>query len=183
MTTSRTPTPPGTASARRDPRCDPARLLLQVVAASYVQIWWPPCDQPVYTDRLPVWQDGDYVDPDTGELLPTWDGALDQLAADPDARPAHVARFGRQTDMKGIIAPVLANPTRELERLSKPRRVPRALSEKERARWFAALAGDEIAMRQDLFDLSAFLLATGLRIGEALALLWREVDLGTGELR
>jgi hypothetical protein len=83
----------------------PRRLLLQVVAASYVQIWWPPCDRPVYTDRLPVWQNGDYVDPDTGELLPTWDEALDQLTHDPDARPAHVARFGRQTDMKGIIAP------------------------------------------------------------------------------
>ena len=45
-----------------------------------------------------------------------------------------------------------------------------------------ALAGDELAVRQELFDLSAFLLATGLRIGEALALLWREVELGTGEL-
>ena len=70
---------------------------------------------------------------------------------------------------------VPANPTRELERLSaQPRRVPRALSEEERARWFRALVGDQVALRQDLFDLSAFLLATGLRIGEALALLWRE---------
>jgi integrase len=34
-----------------------------------------------------------------------------------------------------------------------------------------------------LFDLSAFLLATGLRIGEVLAVLWRDVDLDMGVLR
>ena len=43
--------------------------------------------------------------------------------------------------------------------------------------------GDRVALRQDLFDLSAFLLATGLRIGEALAVLWRDVDLEMGALR
>ena len=78
---------------------------------------------------------------------------------------------------------VIANPTRELERLSsQPKRRPRSLSDSERARWLAALAADEVAIRQDLFDLSAFLLATGLRIGEALAVVWREVDLESGEL-
>jgi integrase len=43
--------------------------------------------------------------------------------------------------------------------------------------------GHQVALRQDLFDLSAFLLATGLRIGEALAVLWRDVDLDLGVLR
>ena len=92
--------------------------------------------------------------------------------------------------VSGVMAPAVrhgavpANPTRELERLSaQPRRVPRALSEEERARWFRALLGDQVALRQDLFDLSAFLLATGLRIGEALAVLWRDVDLEMGALR
>ena len=62
--------------------------------------------------------------------------------------------------------------------------MPRALSEEDRARWFRALVGDQVALRQDLFDLSAFLLATGLRIGEALAVLWRDVDdLDLGVLR
>jgi hypothetical protein len=83
----------------------PRRLLLHVVAASYVQVWWPAFDQPVYTDRLPVWDGGDYCDPDTGENLPTWGQALDRLADDPDAEPVHVVRFGRQIDMQGIIAP------------------------------------------------------------------------------
>ena len=82
----------------------PRRLLKQVIAATYVQLWWPAFDQPVYTDRLPVWVDGDYADPDTGELLPTWGQALDQVDADEDARPAHVVRFGKQADMQGIIA-------------------------------------------------------------------------------
>jgi site-specific recombinase XerC len=79
---------------------------------------------------------------------------------------------------------VPANPTRELERLSvQPRRLPRALFEAERARWRLAQMGDQVALRQDLFDLSAFLLARGLRIVEALAVLRRDVDLDLGVLR
>ena len=85
----------------------PRATLRQVVKATYVQVWWPPHDQPVYVDpdSFPVWDGDDYVDPRTGEVLPTWDQALDQLDADPDARPVHVMRFGTQTDMRGIIAP------------------------------------------------------------------------------
>lgn len=83
----------------------PRQLLRQVIAASYVQIWWPSYDQPVYADRLPVWSAGGYCDPDTGEVLPTWDEAIDLMDSDPEARPAHVVRFGRQTDIQGLIAP------------------------------------------------------------------------------
>ncbi len=50
----------------------PRAVLRQVVRATYLQLWWPPFDTPVYVDRLPVWDGGDYVDPDTGEVLPTW---------------------------------------------------------------------------------------------------------------
>jgi predicted DNA-binding transcriptional regulator AlpA len=45
-----------------------------------------------------------FLDPATGVLLPTWDEALDDLAADPAAQPAHVVRFGQQVDYKGIVA-------------------------------------------------------------------------------
>ena len=38
-------------------------------------------------------------------MLPTWADALDQVADDPDARPAHVLRLGSQYDAAGIIAP------------------------------------------------------------------------------
>lgn len=83
----------------------PRELLRQVVRATYVQVWWPPCDQPVYTNVQPLWDGSDYVDPDTGTVLPTWAESVDALTVDPDARPVHVMRFGTQLDMRGIIAP------------------------------------------------------------------------------
>src|SRR4051794_16731709 len=83
----------------------PRELLRQVVKATYVQVWWPPCAQPVYTDTRPVWDGSDYVDPDTGSVLPSWAESVDALTADLDARPVHVMRFGTQLDMRGIIAP------------------------------------------------------------------------------
>lgn len=71
------------------------------------------------------------------------------------------------------------NPTREVRRLSgSPRRRPRALTEQERAAWFLAVTRDPRSVSRDLPDLSAFMLATGLRIGEVVAVLWSEVDLG-----
>jgi len=40
------------------------------------------------------------LDPATGEVLPTWDQALDKL---PD-EPHHVARFGERFDAQGVLA-------------------------------------------------------------------------------
>jgi hypothetical protein len=76
-----------------------------VVAATYHQVWWPPCDVPVHVDRDPAWdeQREGYVDPDTHAPLPTWDDALDALDADEDARPCHV-RFGAQLHAEGVLA-------------------------------------------------------------------------------
>jgi hypothetical protein len=56
----------------------------------------------VYVHRTPVWAGTDYVDPDTGAALRTWE---DAVAAIPDDQPAHLMRFGTQIDMAGIIAP------------------------------------------------------------------------------
>jgi hypothetical protein len=83
----------------------PRATIRQVVAATYFQLWWPSFDQPGYVHRKPVWDGHDYIDADTGEVLPTWEQALDRLENDPEAKPAHVMRFGRQIDMAGIIAP------------------------------------------------------------------------------
>ena len=79
----------------------PRHVIREVRAATYHQMWWPAHDQPVYTDQLPRWDDrrGGYVDPDTGELLPSWDRALDEVT-----EPAHVVRFGDQDDIAGLIA-------------------------------------------------------------------------------
>ncbi|MEV4014395.1 replication initiator [Nonomuraea angiospora] len=78
----------------------------QIAAATYHQVWWPPCDQVRFEgEHLPVWQDGvGYVDPDTGEVLPTWDQALDELDEDDTAEPLHVIHFGDQVDVKGVLA-------------------------------------------------------------------------------
>ena len=80
----------------------PRATIRQVAQATYAQVWWPSFDQAVYVHRTPVWVGTDYVDPDTGAALPTWE---DAVAAIPDDRPAHVMRFGTQLDMAGIIAP------------------------------------------------------------------------------
>ena len=81
--------------------------LRQVAAATYHQVWWPTCDTVSYDGtHLPVWdaESGNYCDPDTGEVLTTWDEALDDLDADDDAEPLHVVRFGPQVDAQGVIA-------------------------------------------------------------------------------
>ncbi len=82
------------------------RVIRDVRAATYHQVWWPPHDRVVYgLDRLPQWSDdvAGYVDRETGEVLPTWNEALDQLGNAPDAQPAHVVRFGEQDDIKGLV--------------------------------------------------------------------------------
>jgi hypothetical protein len=84
----------------------PRDVFRRVVTATYHQVWWPPYDEVLYPqDRLPEWVEGvGYVDQDLGVPLPTWDEALDELDADPAARPAHLVRFGKQLDLQGIIA-------------------------------------------------------------------------------
>ena len=78
--------------------------LRRVLAATYHQVWWP--DVPVRFrdgDELPVWHDQvGYVDPGTGEVLPTWDEALDAISS--YDLPWHVARFGERFDAQGVLA-------------------------------------------------------------------------------
>jgi hypothetical protein len=77
----------------------------QVLAATYHQVWWPSTETVRYHgDRLPVWHEssGNYLDPATGEVLPTWDQALDQIGPHDD--PLHVARFGAEFHADGVLA-------------------------------------------------------------------------------
>jgi integrase len=79
---------------------------------------------------------------------------------------------------------IMANPVREVERIeSKPKREPRALSMAERVALLKQLQEDERARRRDLPDLVFFMLATGVRIGEALAAVWSEVDFDAGTVQ
>jgi hypothetical protein len=79
--------------------------LREVIAATYHQVWWP-CTGAVRFDgdQLPIWDEdkATYLDPDTGEILPTWDQALDTIGAQDE--PLHVARFGARFDAQGVLA-------------------------------------------------------------------------------
>jgi hypothetical protein len=79
--------------------------LRQVIAATYHQVWWPGSSTVHFDgDALPVWHEatGRYVDPATGELLPTWNQAIDAIGIKDD--PLHVARFGPKFDAQGVLA-------------------------------------------------------------------------------
>ncbi|WP_248960929.1 helitron helicase-like domain-containing protein [Sphaerisporangium perillae] len=84
----------------------PRAEIKQIAAATYHQVWWPSVDEVKYEgDHLPVWSDGvGYLDPATGEVLPTWDEALDELDQYEEAEPLHVVRFGTQVDVQGVLA-------------------------------------------------------------------------------
>ena len=79
--------------------------LRRVLAATYHQVWWPSTTTVRFDgDQRPVWdeQTCTYVDPYTGEVLPTWDQALDAIG-DAD-EPVHVARFGDRFDAQGVLS-------------------------------------------------------------------------------
>jgi Replication initiator protein, pSAM2 len=79
--------------------------LREVIAATYHQVWWPATQAVTYDGgNLPVWDEhaGTFLDPDTGEVLPTWDQALDAIGEQDE--PLHVARFGTRFDAQGVLA-------------------------------------------------------------------------------
>ncbi|PKV78938.1 replication initiator [Nocardia fluminea] len=83
------------------------KLLYQVTAATYVNIWWPHFDKPVYGDgRMPVWDysAGTFADPRTGRPLTYWDDALAVMDEVDELDPAHTLKFGGQTDVQQILA-------------------------------------------------------------------------------
>lgn len=76
------------------------------------------------------------------------------------------------------------NPVRDVERIEAlPKKPPRALTNDERVQLLVQLQEDEVARRRDLPDLVYFMLATGVRIGEALGVLWSEVDFDAGTVQ
>jgi integrase len=76
---------------------------------------------------------------------------------------------------------IITNPVREIERIEVcPEREPRALTMDERVQLLTQLNNDDTARQRDLPDLVFFMLATGVRIGEALAAVWSQVDFEAG---
>jgi hypothetical protein len=83
----------------------PRTVVRQVIAATYHQVWWPSTDVVRFDGgELPVWDEdlSTYLDPATGEVLPTWDQALDAIGPADD--PLHVSRFGATFDAQGVLA-------------------------------------------------------------------------------
>lgn len=72
-----------------------------------------------------------------------------------------------------------SNPVRDIGRLPGLRRSvkARSLTLAECRRWIAQLEANPVAVRRDLPDLTRWLLATGVRIGEAIAVDWSSIDL------
>ena len=78
--------------------------LREVLAATYHQVWWPATRTIKYDgDHLPAWDEttATYLDPATGEVLPTWDQALTAIG-DHD-EPWHVIRFGDRFGAQGVL--------------------------------------------------------------------------------
>ena len=107
------------------------RELREVIAATYHQVWWPSTRTVRFDgDRLPVWDEANatYLDPETGEVLPTWDQALDAIGDTGRAaarRPVRrqVRRPGRAGRIEGR-QPVHRLPDQVPDQAA--RRLPRA---------------------------------------------------------
>ncbi|MFE5480748.1 replication initiator [Nocardia sp. NPDC056541] len=85
----------------------PTKLLYQVTAATFRNIWWPHFDREVYTgDNMPVWDHsaGTFVDPKTHRPLTYWDDALDVMDEVDELDPAHTLKFGGQSKAVQILA-------------------------------------------------------------------------------
>ena len=73
------------------------------------------------------------------------------------------------------------NPVRDAAPLELNRdRTARAMSPDEVHGWLALLESSPFAVRRDLPELSRFMLATGVRLGEALGVRWSDVDMARG---
>jgi integrase len=76
---------------------------------------------------------------------------------------------------------ISVNPVREVDAIeAKPKNPPRALTTEEVTLLRKSLAADDRAVQADLPDLVTFMLGTGVRIGEALATVWSQVNLEAG---
>lgn len=73
-----------------------------------------------------------------------------------------------------------SNPVREATPLEAPHKSARALNIEQVTEWLDTVDADAVAARRDLPDLCRFMLATGVRVGEALGVSWPDVDLDTG---
>lgn len=93
-----------------------------------------------------------------------------------------------RTVVSGILAYAVrcgalsANPTREVGQIEGDRKAVRALTRDERIELLAKLDADPVARRYDIPDLVRFMLGTGCRIGEAIAVQHDALDWDEGNV-
>ncbi|MFD3400092.1 tyrosine-type recombinase/integrase [Kribbella sp. NPDC058693] len=111
------------------------------------------------------------------------DAALTGIKEHAGAPTARTCRAIISSAMKLAVryGALTVNPAREVDAIeANPKHPPRALTTEEVVLLQTCLTADEHAVEADLPDLVTFMLATGVRIGEALAVLWNQIDLDNG---
>ncbi|MEV6894793.1 helix-turn-helix domain-containing protein [Kribbella sp. NPDC051137] len=133
-----------------------------------------------------------HIRPAVGELrigeatTPRIDTVLTKIKTTAGASTAKTSRAVISGAMKLAVryGAITVNPVREADTIEAPtKNPPRALTGDEVRLLRTSLANDERAVEADLPDLTAFMLGTGVRIGEALAVLWHQVDLEAGTVQ
>ncbi|GAB2679523.1 helix-turn-helix domain-containing protein [Kribbella swartbergensis] len=132
---------------------------------------------------------GNHIRPALGELrigeasTPRIDTVLSKMKDQAGAPTAKTCRAIISGAMKLAVryGAISVNPVREVDAIeAEPKNPPRALTTEEVTLLRKSLATDERAVQADLPDLVTFMLGTGVRIGEALGVVWSEVDLEAG---
>jgi integrase len=130
-----------------------------------------------------------HIRPAIGELhigeatTPRLDAVLSKIKDHAGAATARTCRAVISGAMKLAVryGALTVNPAREVDSIeAKPKNPPRALTSEEVSLLRESLTCDEHAVAADLPDLVTFMLGTGVRIGEALAVLWHQVNLDAG---
>ncbi|MBP2369731.1 site-specific integrase [Pseudonocardia parietis] len=118
-------------------------------------------------------------------------GRLDRFVVEVHDRHGTAAAKTVRTVLSGMVGLAVRhdamdrNPVRDVGRIESNRSSTRALTLPEAIELRGYLHEDEKCQNLDLVDLTDFMLATGLRIGEATAVTWDALDLdaGTVEVR
>ncbi|WP_328522632.1 helix-turn-helix domain-containing protein [Kribbella sp. NBC_00359] len=133
-----------------------------------------------------------HIRPAIGELrigeatTPRLDTVLSKIKNTAGAPTAKTCRAIISGAMKLAVryGAISVNPVREVDAIeAKPKNPPRALTTEEVTLLRKSLAADDRAVQADLPDLVTFMLGTGVRIGEALAVLWHQINLETGTVK
>ena len=133
-----------------------------------------------------------HIRPALGELrigeatTPRIDSVLSKIkgkAGAPTAKTCRAILSGAMS-LAARYGAISVNPVREVDAIEgKPKNPPRALTAEEVTLLRKSLAADERAVQADLPDLVTFMLGTGVRIGESLAVLWHQIDLDAGTVK